>query len=375
MKFILIIFGTRPEAIKMAPVIKALQKNPEFIVKVCVTAQHRQMLDQVISLFEITPDYDLDIMRPSQDLTDITVQIILGVRDIVSILKPDLILVHGDTTTAFAAGMAAFYAGIPIGHIEAGLRTDNPQSPWPEEMNRRLLSVMAELHFAPTEQAQNNLIRENIPSEKIHVCGNTLIDSLKEIQERLQSSTSLQKEFSNKFSFIGSDKRIILVTCHRRENFGEGITNICTALKSISTRNDVEIIYPVHLNPNIQEPVKRLLSNHLNIHLISPQDYLPFVYLMNRSYVLLTDSGGIQEEASSLGKPVLLMRDNTERPEAIESGTVKLVGTSSETIIYNCNLLLDNPDTYYSMSKSHDAYGNGKSAECIARKIKQYFMR
>lgn len=371
---IMLVFGTRPEAIKMAPVVRSLSDEERLDVKVCVTAQHRQMLDQVLGLFEIVPDYDLDLMRPGQDLTDITGKVLCGMRDIFCQWKPDLVLVHGDTATAMAASLAAYYAKIPVGHVEAGLRTHDVYSPWPEEMNRRLVGRIATLHFAPTESARANLLAENCADETIFVTGNTVIDALLNVVQRIENDKVLNEELSERFAFLQNNKRLILVTGHRRENFGEGFENICKALRTIAERGDVQIVYPVHLNPNVQEPVNRILADCKNIYLIEPQDYLPFVYLMSRAYLLLTDSGGIQEEAPSLGKPVLVMRDTTERPEAIEAGTVELVGTSEACIVTTTLLLLNDEDKYTRMSRSHNPYGDGLAAMKICSVIKKEMM-
>jgi UDP-N-acetylglucosamine 2-epimerase (non-hydrolysing) len=359
MKHILAVFGTRPEAIKMAPVVNALKKSGTVKVSVCVTAQHRQMLDQVLKLFNIAPDIDLNLMQPKQDLSDITSRVILGMRDVLAIQKPDMVLVHGDTTTTMAASLAAFYAKIPVGHVEAGLRTGDKYAPWPEEMNRKLAGSIADIHFAPTESARQNLLKENIADNTIHVTGNTVIDALLDVAERSESAA---KQFK-----LDDSKKIILVTGHRRENFGAGFENICNALLRLAVRGDVQIVYPVHLNPNVQEPVKRLLGNHPSIQLIEPCDYLPFVYLMKRSHIILTDSGGIQEEAPSLGKPVLVMRDVTERPEAVAAGTVKLVGTDEARIVATATELLDDEKVYNAMAKATNPYGDGKAAARIAK--------
>ena len=364
---ILTVFGTRPEAIKMAPVVKALTADPAFDAKVCVTAQHRQMLDQVLDLFHIRPDFDLDLMRSGQDLSDITSNVLLGMRDVYKQWQPDIILVHGDTTTTLAASLSAYYAKVKVGHIEAGLRTHNKYSPWPEEMNRRITGALTDLHFAPTEKARINLIREGIDPSCIHVTGNTVIDALLEVATRVRCDTILRSRFDQQFSFINSAKRLILVTGHRRENFGTGFENICGAIAQIALRGDVQVVYPVHLNPNVQEPVHRILSDVPDVHLIAPQDYLPFVYLMDRSSMLITDSGGVQEEAPSLGKPVLVMRDTTERPEAVEAGTVKLVGTETATIVREANRLLDEPTSYQAMARAHNPYGDGKAAGRIIK--------
>jgi len=370
-KRILVTFGTRPEAIKMAPVVQALIEARLWDVKVCVTAQHRQMLDQVLTLFGITPNYDLNLMKAGQDLTDITSNVLLGMRDVFKLWKPNLVLVHGDTTTAMAASLAAFYQKIAVAHVEAGLRTRDIYSPWPEEMNRRMVGRVASLHFAPTEVARANLLSEGCADELIHVTGNTVIDALLTVVESIENNSKLKLEFAERFAFLQETRRLILVTGHRRENFGQGFEDICKALRAIAERNDVEIVYPVHLNPQVQEPVRRILSNCPRIHLLEPLDYLPFVYLMNRAYLLLTDSGGIQEEAPSLGKPVLVMRNTTERPEAVEAGTVKLVGTDASRIVANVTSLLDDRLLYQRMSQAHNPYGDGRAAQCIIEILKR----
>jgi len=366
---ILVVFGTRPEAIKMAPLVLNFQNRmragEKLVVRVCVTAQHRQMLDQVLRLFDITPDYDLDIMQAGQDITDVTSRVIIGMRNVLREFKPNIVLVHGDTTTSFAASLAAFYEKIPVGHVEAGLRTGNIYSPWPEEMNRRLTDSIASMHFAPTENARNNLLREGVAASTIFVTGNTVVDALFHVVKRMEMDANLQGLFEKQFDYLDPAKRLILVTGHRRENFGKAFENICHSLKTLSERGDVEIVYPVHLNPNVQEPVNRILAGTKSIFLIEPLEYLPFVFLMNRSYLILTDSGGIQEEAPSLGKPVLVMREETERPEAVEAGTVKLVGTD-ERILREAGRLLDDTVEYERMSRAHNPYGDGKAAERIA---------
>ncbi|MDB9913102.1 UDP-N-acetylglucosamine 2-epimerase (non-hydrolyzing) [Flavobacteriaceae bacterium] len=373
MKKVMIIFGTRPEAIKMAPLIKEFQKHKNYNLKVCVTAQHREMLDQVLELFEIVPDYDLNLMKAGQDLYDITAKVLLGVKEVLLSFKPHLVFVHGDTTTSFAASLASYYEKIPVAHIEAGLRTGNIYSPWPEEVNRKLTTQIAKYNFAPTSASKDNLIKENVNSESIIVTGNTVIDSLFIVRDKNQTNKSLQNKIAVKIGLdficnqsILKDKKIILVTGHRRENFGQGFLNICEGLKEIAIKNqDCEIVYPVHLNPNVSVPVNKLLKNISNINLIAPLDYEPFVYLMSISHIILTDSGGIQEEAPSLGKPVLVMRDTTERPEALESGTVKLVGTDKNKIVSEVQNLLDNPNEYLKMSTAHNPYGNGDACEKI----------
>lgn len=363
---ILITFGTRPEAIKMAPVVEALKKDSRFDTKVCVTAQHRQMLDQVLELFGIVPDFDLNLMRPRQDLTDITANVLFGMRSVLREWRPEIMLVHGDTTTTFAAALAAYYEKVPVGHVEAGLRTGNIYSPWPEEMNRRLAGAVTTIHFAPTEKAKDNLMRENVVPQRIHITGNTVIDALLEVVEKVQSDSGLTEKLAAQFSFLDPSKRLILITGHRRENFGDGFERICEAIATLADRDDVEIVYPVHLNPNVQEPVRRILGDRLSIHLIEPLDYLPFVYLMDRSYLIITDSGGVQEEAPSLGKPVLVMRDTTERPEAVDAGTVRLVGTDRDLIVAEAVKLLDDPAAYGSMAHAHNPYGDGLASKRIA---------
>ncbi|SKB91581.1 non-hydrolyzing UDP-N-acetylglucosamine 2-epimerase [Sphingopyxis flava] len=371
---VLTVFGTRPEAIKMAPLIQQLSEAAEIDARVCVTAQHRRMLDQVLELFRITPDYDLDLMMPGQDLTDITSRVLSGLRPVLLQFQPAIVLVHGDTSTTLAASLAAYYQRIPVGHVEAGLRTGNNWSPWPEEVNRRVVGAIASLHFAPTERSQANLVAENIPPDRVHVTGNTVIDALQEIAQRIESNPTLEAELSRQFN-LDEKRRLILVTGHRRESFGGGFERICAALAQLAQRPDVEIVYPVHLNPNVKKPVERLLSAQPNVRLISPQDYLPFVYLMNRASIILTDSGGIQEEAPSLGKPVLVMRDTTERPEAVEAGTVKLVGTDTRLIVESVCELLDDRAAYEKMSFAHNPYGDGQAAQRILSFIRQWFVQ
>lgn len=362
---ILFVFGTRPEAIKMAPVVKCLQESNAFEVKVCVTAQHREMLDQVLELFEITPDYDLNIMKPGQDLTDVTSNILLGMRDLFKNESFDRLLVHGDTTTTMAASLAAFYAQIPVGHVEAGLRTGDIYAPWPEEMNRMLVGRVATQHFAPTETSRQSLLAENVSEETIYVTGNTVIDALHDVVARFEDDPELSAQIEAKFPFLDPNRRLVLVTGHRRENFGKGFENICHALKSISEESAAQVVYPVHLNPNVREPVNRILGESSNVHLIEPQDYLQFVWLMNRAHLIITDSGGIQEEAPSLGKPVLVMRDTTERPEAVEAGTVKLVGTNADKIYESAIELLTDQVAYEKMSRAMNPYGDGKASARI----------
>jgi UDP-N-acetylglucosamine 2-epimerase (non-hydrolysing) len=361
---VLLVFGTRPEAIKMAPVHRALAQDPRFRVRVCVTAQHREMLDQVLELFGIEPEYDLDLMRPGQDLSAITGSVLEGLKGVLEEAAPDYVLVHGDTTTTMAASLAAYYARVPVGHVEAGLRTGDIYSPWPEEMNRRLTGSIATLHFAPTEAARANLLREGVDDARIAVTGNTVIDALLTMVERARAGG--EGEFSERFEGIDLDRRLVLVTGHRRENFGGGFERICQALAELSRTPDVEIVYPVHLNPNVQEPVHRILGSLPNVHLIAPQEYLPFLFLMDRAHLIITDSGGIQEEAPSLGKPVLVMRDTTERPEAVEAGTVRLVGTDAKVIVDAARTLLEDEDEYRSMSFAHNPYGDGAASQRIA---------
>ena len=370
MKKILLVFGTRPEAIKMAPLVKAFQKDTEhFETRVCVTAQHRQMLDQVLEVFGITPEYDLNIMAPNQDLYDITAKVLMGLREVLKDFRPDTVLVHGDTTTSMAASRAAFYMQIPVGHVEAGLRTYNMLSPWPEEMNRQVTDRICTYYFAPTEQSKKNLLQENIDEKKIFITGNTVIDALLMAVDIISSTPGMEekiaKEFQEKGYTVGN-REYILVTGHRRENFGEGFLHICKAIKELAALHpDMDIVYPVHLNPNVQKPVYELLSGVDNVYLISPLDYLPFIYAMQHSTLLLTDSGGVQEEAPSLGKPVLVMRDTTERPEAVEAGTVKLVGTDAEAIVSNVTALLQDKEMYKRMSETHNPYGDGQACERI----------
>ncbi|MBC3941294.1 non-hydrolyzing UDP-N-acetylglucosamine 2-epimerase [Sphingomonas albertensis] len=363
---VLSVFGTRPEAIKMAPVVNALAGADGVEARVCVTAQHREMLDQVLGLFDIRPDYDLDLMKPGQDLTDITANVLHGLKPILLDFRPDLVLVHGDTTTTLAATLAAYYQRIPVGHVEAGLRTGNILSPWPEEVNRKVAGAIASLHFAPTERSRANLVAENVAVDNIHVTGNTVIDALQQAVSLIGADATLERDLANRFA-LDPTKRIILVTGHRRESFGDGFNRICAALARLAARDDVEIVYPVHLNPNVKGPVSDTLGDLGNVHLLEPQDYLPFVYLMNRSHLILTDSGGVQEEAPSLGKPVLVMRETTERPEAVEAGTVRLVGTDTDLIVATANTLLDDVSAYDAMSFAHNPYGDGRAAARIAR--------
>ena len=375
MKTILLVFGTRPEAIKMAPLVKKLQEMPEeFQTIVCVTGQHREMLDQVLRLFDITPEYDLNIMKPNQDLYDITSRILLGMRDVLREVQPDIVLVHGDTTTSMAAALAAFYQQIPVGHVEAGLRTGNIYSPWPEEMNRLMTGRISTVHFSPTPLAKQNLLQEHVDEAKIVVTGNTVIDALQMVVERLKNDEQLAGEVKDKVLSMGydvdrlcEDRRLVLITGHRRENFGEGFLNICHAIKNLSEKYpNVDFVYPMHLNPNVRKPVLEILGEGAdNVYLIEPLDYLPFVYMMQHSTLILTDSGGVQEEAPGLGKPVLVMRDTTERPEAVEAGTVLLVGTNREKIEQGVSMLLDDADIYRRMSEAVNPYGDGRACERI----------
>lgn len=372
---VLVVFGTRPEAIKMAPVVKALENSNELSSKVCVTAQHREMLDQVLDLFEITPDYDLDVMTKGQDLFDITTKILSGMKQVLSDYQPDIVLVHGDTTTTFAVSLACYYLKIKIGHVEAGLRTGNLYSPWPEEANRKLTGALSNVHFAPTVSSQQNLLSESVPKQNIHITGNTVIDSLLWVKNKIETSAdleqSIKQQLSDKYDFEVPDK-FILVTGHRRESFGGGFERICHALATLARKYpQVHIVYPVHLNPSVREPVQRILTGIDNVKLIEPLEYLPFVYLMSKSELIITDSGGVQEEAPSLGKPVLVMRDTTERPEAVEAGTVKLVGTDEDRIIEVASLLLDDKAEYEKMSRSHNPYGDGKAATRIVSIIEE----
>jgi len=368
-KRVMVVFGTRPEAIKMAPVVHALKAHSDLEPIVVVTAQHRQMLDQVLEIFDIVPDFDLDIMEPGQTLASITSKILLGMPAVFAEAKPDLVLVHGDTSTTLATALAAFYARIPVGHVEAGLRTGNMDAPWPEEANRRLTAPLCTYHFAPTARSRSNLLAENIATDTIVVTGNTVIDALLEVDERLHADDALRTAMKARFPFLDSSKRLLLVTGHRRENFGDGFERICKALATVAMREDIQIVYPVHLNPNVQEPVHRHLSSLANVHLIDPQEYLPFVFLMQQSFVILTDSGGVQEEAPSLGKPVLVMRDTTERPEAVDAGTVLLVGTDVDRIVSEIARLFDDEAAYAIMASAHNPYGDGNACERIANAI------
>lgn len=362
----LCIFGTRPEAIKMAPLALALAADERFDAKVCVTGQHREMLDQVLGLFSITPEFDLNIMKPGQDLTDVTTAILQGLKGVLSEFKPDIVLVHGDTATTFAASLAAYYQQIPVAHVEAGLRTGNLYSPWPEEGNRKLTGALAKLNFAPTDTSRNNLLREGVSPDNIVVTGNTVIDALLDVVKRLDQDPELLAQASEPAAFLDPARKLILVTGHRRESFGDGFERICQALMEVAQQHpEVDIVYPVHLNPNVREPVNRLLNGIGNIYLIAPLDYLPFVHMMSRAHIILTDSGGVQEEAPSLGKPVLVMRDTTERPEAVSAGTVKLVGTNTLDIVRELNRLLVDSTAYQAMSYAHNPYGDGQACQRI----------
>ncbi len=369
---ILTIFGTRPEAIKMAPLVKSLAKQETIESKLCVTGQHREMLDQVLELFEIVPDYDLNIMKSGQSLSDIASRIMNEIQPVFDDFKPDLVLVHGDTSTTFFAALSGYYHQAKIGHIEAGLRTGNIYSPWPEEANRKLVSCITNFHFAPTSQARLNLLKEGVNDENIFVTGNTVIDALLFIKELINSEMEIEQRMGVMFPMLSESRKMILITGHRRENFGGGFERICTSILQLATlHSNVDFVYPVHLNPKVREPVNKILSSCPNIHLIEPQGYIEFVYLMTKSDIIITDSGGIQEEAPSLGKPVLVMRDTTERPEALDAGTVKLVGTNVELIVASVNELLSNPIEYAKMSEAHNPYGDGEAAGRIVDIIKQ----
>ncbi|MDN5098593.1 UDP-N-acetylglucosamine 2-epimerase (non-hydrolyzing) [Aliarcobacter butzleri] len=375
MKKILLVFGTRPEAIKMAPLVKSFEKERTIELKVCVTGQHREMLDQVLEIFDIEPDFDLNIMKDGQDLYDITSRVLIGLRDVFCEFKPDIVLVHGDTTTCISASLAAFYGRIKVGHIEAGLRTGDIYSPWPEEANRQITGVLTNYHFAPTSTSKENLLKENKKLDNIIVTGNTVIDALFLALDKIENNKDLKSKVINSINSqykLNVNRKIVLVTGHRRENFGNGFINICEALKTIALNNpNIDIVYPVHLNPNVQKPVKDILSNTSNVYLINPLQYEQFIYMMNKSYFIITDSGGVQEEAPSLGKPVLVMRNTTERPEAVKAGTVKLVGTSKENIIKEAQKLLDDKVEYEKMSKAHNPYGDGNACKKIVNFIKE----
>lgn len=363
---VLTVFGTRPEAIKMAPLVHKLANDERFEAKVCVTAQHREMLDQVLALFEIQPDYDLNLMKPGQDLTDITCGILQGLKPVLDEFEPDYVLVHGDTATTFATTLAAYYKQVKVGHVEAGLRTGNLYSPWPEEGNRKLTGALANTHFVPTLTSKDNLIKEDTDVNKITVTGNTVIDALLDVKNRLDGDVILQKAMATKFDFLDINSKMVLITGHRRESFGDGFERICQAIANLANEfPQVQFVYPMHLNPNVREPVNRLLAEKENVFLIEPADYLPFVYLMNHATVILTDSGGVQEEAPSLGKPVLVMRDTTERPEAVDAGTVKLVGTDVDVIFNNVHQLLTDNEAYEKMAFAHNPYGDGKACQRI----------
>ena len=383
MKKVLLVFGTRPEAIKMAPLVKKFQEDSEFQTIVCVTAQHREMLDQVLDIFDIKPDYDLNIMKQGQDLYDITSRVLLGLRDVLNETNPDVVLVHGDTTTSTAAALAAFYKQIPVAHVEAGLRTNNIYSPWPEEMNRRITGRIATYHLAPTELSRQNLLKENVDNQNIIITGNTVIDALfwvvNKIKENDNLASTLQKNINNNgydVERINNDRKLVLITGHRRENFGDGFRNICNAIKTLSIKYpNVDFVYPMHLNPNVRKPISEIFGNEKerlsNTFFIEPLDYLNFIFLMEKADIILTDSGGIQEEAPSLGKPVLVMRNNTERPEALDAGTVKLVGTDYDKIVNEVSQLLESDEAYNKMSKAVNPYGDGLACERIVNFMKE----
>lgn len=365
-KKIMVVFGTRPEAIKMAPVVKACKARPELEVKVCVTAQHRQMLDQVMDIFRLKADFDLNVMAPNQTLGDVTCKVLKGMEGIFAEWKPDMILVQGDTTTVMAAALAAFYQKIAIGHVEAGLRTGNLYSPWPEEANRLLAGCLAAQHYAPTPRSRENLIKENKDPSTVFVTGNTVIDALYEAVGIMDNDAALSEKLAARFPFLDPAKRLVLVTGHRRENFGDGFINICNAIARFSARDDVQVVYPMHMNPNVRKPVTEILGHLGNVHLIEPLDYLSFLYMMRNSYLIMTDSGGVQEEAPSLGKPVIVMRDTTERPEAVDAGTVLLVGTETDAMASAAERLLDDSAFYDKMAHAVNPYGDGKASERIA---------
>ena len=383
MKRILLVFGTRPEAIKMCPLVKEFQKHPEsFETVVCVTGQHREMLDQVLQIFDVKPDYDLNIMKQGQDLYDVTARVLTGMRDVLDAVKPDVVLVHGDTTTSMAAAMAAFYRQIPVGHVEAGLRTHNLYSPWPEEMNRQVTGRIAEYDFSPTPLSRQNLLDEGVPAEKIIVTGNTVIDALHWVVGKIENDSQLSKTLAENLRVSGYDtdrnRRLVLITGHRRENFGDGFISMCTAIRDLAKKYpEVDFVYPMHLNPNVRKPIKQVFGHEMNgkdekrnMFFIEPLDYLDFVYLMSKSYIVLTDSGGIQEEAPGLGKPVLVMRDTTERPEALDAGTVRLVGTDYDKIVKEVSALLEDWNHYEEMSHAVNPYGDGKACPRIVEKLK-----
>jgi len=370
---VLSVFGTRPEAIKMAPVVHAIAAAEGLEGRVCVTGQHKEMLDQVLQLFDIVPDYDLELMRPNQDLCSLMANALTGLKAVFDQWRPDLVIVQGDTTTALAGAIAAHYNQIHVAHVEAGLRSGDLTAPWPEEMNRRAIGVMTRLHFPPTERAQRALLAEGADPATVFVTGNTVIDALLEVVGKIKGNETLQRELSEQLKFVDANKRLILVTGHRRENFGPGMESFCRALVTLAEREDVQVVYPVHLNPNVQEPAKRILGSRSNIVLIEPQPYLPFVELMRRSTLIISDSGGVQEEAPSLGKPVLVTREKTERPEAVEAGTVKLVGTDYDTIVNEASLLLDDSEAWAQMSRRHNPYGDGQAAHRIVREIQRAY--
>ncbi len=372
---VLVVFGTRPEAIKMLPVVRALRRDASFTVRLCVTAQHRSMLDQALTLFEVTPDHDLDIMTAAQGLTHVTTTILTRIEPILKAEKPDCVLVHGDTTTTMAATLAAFYQKIPVGHVEAGLRSGDPTQPWPEEMNRRVTDAMADILFAPTASARDNLLRENIEPDRIHVTGNTVIDALLEIVAMIEARPDLARSLDAQFAYLDAARPILIVTGHRRENFGKGFQDLCSAIALLAEQHPIQVVYPVHLNPNVQEPVRQILGGKPNIHLVDPLDYLPFVRLMMRAHVILTDSGGIQEEAPSLGKPVFVMRNVTERPEAVEAGTVRLVGTDRDRIVAGVADVLTNRASYEAMSFAHNPYGDGHASDRIVAVLRSFKRR
>lgn len=366
---ILTVFGTRPEAIKMAPLVNKLYTVPHIESRVCVTAQHREMLDQVLELFKISPDYDLNIMKSGQGLSHITSEVLLRLEPVLQKFQPDRIMVHGDTTTTMTASLAAFYQQIPVAHVEAGLRTGDIYAPWPEEMNRKITSTLADMHFAPTASAKQNLLKEGIKEKYITVTGNTVVDALLKVIETINRDKELKHVLHKQFPFLDDSRKLILITGHRRENFGARFEDICHALARLAENEHIQIVYPVHLNPNVQEPVNRILGKNKNVTLIDPLDYLPFVYLMHKSYLIITDSGGVQEEAPSLGKPVLVMRDTTERPEAVEAGTVKLVGADADRIFNETMLLLTDENEYKKMARAHNPYGDGQAVKRIIQKL------
>lgn len=372
MKTVLLLFGTRPEAIKMAPVVEALRRGGACHVRVCVSGQHREMLDQVLALMQLVPDHDLDVMAPGQTLEALTARLLEGFSGVLQQARPDLVLVHGDTTTSMAGAMACFYQRIPVGHVEAGLRTGNLQSPWPEEFNRRVVGLVTRLHFAPTPQARHNLLAEGVPAEQVVVTGNTVVDALQATWRRIEGDAALRASLERQFAFLDPAKRLVLVTGHRRENFGDGIRSICEGLRRLAQRSDTQVLYPVHLNPRVRVQVEAVLTGVSNIHLVGPQDYFSFVFLLRRCHLVLTDSGGIQEEAPSFGKPVLVMRDTTERPEAIEAGTARLIGTDPERIAQEAARLLDDEADYARMSSSTNPFGDGTAAEQIAQAVRRY---